>query len=79
MLMTSIIPSISTVSGDAELSIPENDGFTVKYEKVSGDFECEFPITTSKNTGTYKDGGASFSMSTVSGDLDLNLLKGNAK
>jgi len=63
--------SISTVSGDAELRIPENDGFHVEFDKVSGDFECDFPITTSKNGGTYKNGGASFEMETVSGDLKI--------
>lgn len=62
---------ISTVSGNATLVIPENDGFSVKFDKVSGDFVCEFPITTSHNGGTYKDGGARFNMSTVSGDLKI--------
>jgi hypothetical protein len=66
--------NIGTVSGDAKIYIPDNGGFTVKYEKVSGDFECEFPITTAKNGGTYKEGGATFRMSTVSGDLDLKKL-----
>lgn len=62
---------IQTISGNAELNIPENDGFRVEYDKVSGSFECDFPITTSKNSGTYKEGGASFEMETVSGSLKI--------
>lgn len=65
---------IGTISGKGKLTIPDNDGFTVKYEKVSGDFDCDFPITMAKNVATYKNGAATFKMTTVSGNLDINKL-----
>jgi len=60
-----------SVSGNAELRIPENEGFDVEFDNVSGSFTCEFPIVIEKDGGTYKDGGASISMETVSGDLAI--------
>ncbi|MGI6577648.1 MAG: DUF4097 family beta strand repeat-containing protein [Eubacteriales bacterium] len=63
--------SMVTVAGNAELHIPENDGFKVRFDNVSGSFSCEFPIAIEKNGGTYKDSSASITMETVSGDLKI--------
>jgi lia operon protein LiaG len=60
-----------TVSGDVELNIPENDGFDVSFDTVSGSFSCDFPIVMNRDGGTYKDGGASITLETVSGNLRI--------
>ncbi|MCL2488217.1 MAG: DUF4097 family beta strand repeat-containing protein [Oscillospiraceae bacterium] len=57
-----------TVSGDVKLTIPENNGFSVKFNKVSGKLNCDFPLMNNK---TYKEGGADFSFDTVSGDVTI--------
>lgn len=66
--------SVDTVSGSVSLTIPENDGFTVKYDKVSGSVNTDFAGTQSKNSITYKNGSADFDFTSISGGLDI--LKG---
>ncbi len=68
--------SIDTISGDVRLSLPENDGFSVKYKRVSGDLRSDFSLTTSLNSrdgvAVYKDGcQPPYSISTVSGDIHI--------
>lgn len=48
----------SSVSGGVHITIPENDGFTADYDRVSGDFSSDFPTTGDKGRRVYKDGGA---------------------
>lgn len=61
----------TSVSGNTTVTIPENDGFTVRYSKVSGDFHCDFPVSTDGDRHVYENGGADFRMETVSGDLTI--------
>lgn len=60
-----------SVSGDFILAIPENDGFTYHLDTVSGSFNCDFGVTHADERGTYKDGGASFNLGSVSGDFTI--------
>ena len=67
---------VETVSGDVTVYMPENDGFTLRYKRVSGDLRSDFALATSfgSRTGyaTYQDGTQrEYSMTTVSGDLRL--------
>ena len=67
---------IDTMSGDIKVSIPENDGFTLSYKRVSGDIKSDFNLLTSINSkdghGIYRDGNLRrYSISTVSGDIRL--------
>lgn len=67
---------VETVSGDVRVYMPDNDGFTLRYKRVSGDLRSDFPLTTSFGSrsgyATYKNGELSeYSMTTVSGDLRL--------
>lgn len=62
---------VETVSGDVEVCIPENDGFTVKIQKVSGGFTSDFAVKAAGKTYTYGDGSADYSMETVSGNLRI--------
>ncbi|MCQ4894368.1 DUF4097 family beta strand repeat-containing protein [Anaerotruncus sp. DFI.9.16] len=61
----------SSVSGSVHITIPENDGFTADYDRVSGDFSSDFPTTGDKGRRVYKDGGARFSFDTISGDISI--------
>lgn len=60
-----------SVSGDVTLVIPDNQGFTYRKDTVSGSLQCDFEILQREDKGTYKDGGASFSFDTVSGDIAI--------
>ncbi len=66
---------MSSVSGDLELVLPENDGFKAKYSSVSGDFRCDFAVTydSSEHSGevVYKDGGADIDLSTTSAGMSI--------
>ena len=67
---------LNTVSGDTKLYLPDNDGFTLRYQRVSGDVRSDFNLKTSLNdksgTAVYLEGGGrTYSMQTVSGDLRI--------
>ena len=62
---------IETVSGAMTLGLPENDGFKVDYDKVSGDFDCEFNVKINKNMAMYKNGAAKIKLETVSGNMKI--------
>lgn len=59
------------VSGDIKISIPENDGFTAKLDKVSGSFKSDFSTTTEKSKYVYKNGKADYNIDTVSGSFSV--------
>lgn len=63
--------SMDTVSGAMTLGFPENEGFQVDYDKVSGDFDCEFNVQISKNMAMYKNGASKINLETVSGNMKI--------
>lgn len=61
-----------TVSGSIRLILPEHDGFTARYDEGSGHFRCDFPVEMQgKRTAVYKDGGAAFKFSSISGSVSI--------
>ena len=62
---------LNTVSGNMDLELPRNAGFTLDYSTVSGDLESDFPLTTD---GTCGDGSGSITIETTSGDLKIENL-----
>lgn len=64
--------SVSTTSGDVDISIPDNDGFIVNFNKVSGDVESDFPLTKLNNQYTYKNGTSVFNIESISADVEIN-------
>lgn len=62
---------IKSVSGEITVELPENNGFTAKYDSVSGEFTCGFPVLTGKDSVTYGNGNADFRLETVSGDIEI--------
>ncbi len=78
-LSTTHIPEktyIETVSGKVDIFIPENDGFSLNFETVSGNLDCEFsPLMGEKGQKKYKNGEKTLNIETVSGKL--NIAEGN--
>ncbi|MDR1117040.1 MAG: DUF4097 family beta strand repeat-containing protein [Oscillospiraceae bacterium] len=66
--------SASTVSGSVTIAIPDNDGFTLSYDKVSGSLSNDFPTTESGGRKIYGNGSADFNIDTVSGGLNIRKL-----
>lgn len=62
---------LKAVSGSLTIMIPENDGFTLNFDKVSGGYSTDFNCTQENNRYTYKDGSAMFNADVVSGDVKI--------
>lgn len=61
-----------TVSGDIELILPEDSGFTLSLKTISGDIKCETETKMpSKKTLVHGDGFLKIDLDTVSGDVTL--------
>ena len=68
--------SLTNVSGDLRLVLPDNDGFTLHYQRVSGEVRSDFDLKTTlsdrQGTAVYLSGGnRSYHVQTVSGDLRI--------
>lgn len=59
------------VSGDLDITLPENCGFSVSVDSLSGGFTSDFPTTASGGNYTYGDGSCHISVSGVSGDVRI--------
>ena len=67
---------INTVNGDVNLTLPDNDGFSLKYQRVNGEVRSDFELKTSLNDkngiAVYLNGGSrQYVMDTVNGDLRI--------
>ena len=66
----------TSVSGDTKLSLPDNDGFSLRYKLVSADIRSDFDLKTSlsakSGTAVYLSGGdRNYSLQSVSGDIRI--------
>ena len=61
----------SSVSGGVTLFIPENNGFSLSFDKVSGAFYSDFSMTLDNGKGIYRDGGNLLIVDTVSGNCSI--------
>ena len=66
--------TVDTVSGDMTLHCPQDDGFTLTFESVSGGFDCDFPIEKRGKRNICGAGAGSYRAETVSGDLNIRAL-----
>lgn len=64
---------ISTVSGDIKFEIPENDGFSIELDSVSGKVTSDFPLTLNKGNKIYGNGSRDYEFETVSGDVSIKM------
>jgi DUF4097 and DUF4098 domain-containing protein YvlB len=63
--------NISTTSGDVRADLPEKPGFTAALKVTSGDIDSDLPLTRMDKTWVCGDGSAELSISTTSGDIEL--------
>jgi DUF4097 and DUF4098 domain-containing protein YvlB len=66
--------SFSSTSGSINLDLPENDGYRLDYEVLSGRLADAFTNTKTKGRGTdtYKDGTTAFKIKTTSGNINVS-------
>ncbi|MDR0978420.1 MAG: DUF4097 domain-containing protein [Lachnospiraceae bacterium] len=72
-VLTKEIESTQT-SGKIKISIPENDGFKLKYNLTSGDIDSDFELDNDigkKGTARYKDGEKNIVVNMTSGTFSL--------
>ena len=69
--------NLTSVSGDIELELPEDAGFTLNHSTVSGGLSSELRLNWKWNDlYTYGDSDSSeFTVSTTSGDLDIKKIE----
>lgn len=66
-------------SGKTDISIPDNNGFEVRYKRSSGSIVLDFPLSdfnkdNKSGVAKYKDGGNTYNLSVSSGKINLNKL-----
>ncbi|HEY5505130.1 MAG TPA: DUF4097 family beta strand repeat-containing protein, partial [Sedimentisphaerales bacterium] len=59
--------NIGTVSGNVNITLPENNGFTLDTHTVSGAVNNDFAIAH----GVYKNGEGIITLSTTSGSINI--------
>lgn len=62
---------LDAVSGDLILVLPEDCGFTLELDTLSGEFSSEYSATTSGKSYFYGTGSCEISADTVSGDVKI--------
>jgi len=75
MVNVSNIPTrieMDSASGDLELYLPENCGFTCELTSLSGDFESDFDTTTRNDRHIYGDGSCKISVDAMSGNIFIH-------
>lgn len=63
---------LNSMSGDLELTLPANCGFTVEMDAMSSDFSSDFPTTTQNNCHVHGDGRCYIRVDAMSGDVKIN-------
>ena len=69
------IPSridVDTMSGDLELTLPENAGFTVSMSTLSSDFYSDFETTSKNGSYVHGDGACRINVDAMSGDVTIH-------
>ncbi|MBQ4571934.1 MAG: DUF4097 family beta strand repeat protein [Clostridia bacterium] len=64
---------VSTVSGDIKFELPENDGFYIDFDSVSGKVTSEFSLIINNGKKVYGNGQRRFDFETVSGNAYLEI------
>lgn len=62
---------VDTASGDLDLTLPADCGFTVSIDAMSSDFSSDFETTTRNGSHVHGDGGCRISVSAMSGDVTI--------
>lgn len=67
---------MDSMSGDLDLTLPENCGFTVSMDAMSSDFSSDYETTTSNGHHIHGDGSCRINIDAMSGDVAIH--KGEA-
>lgn len=62
---------IDTTSGKIGLTLPEDASFTLDYDSTSGELSSDLPCQKSRSVYIFGDGGAVYTVDTVSGDVEI--------
>lgn len=70
---SSLIQRLQSTSTGANviLSIPENDGFTLRYKSAGGQVKSDFPLVTQGNVHSYKNGESTFTAEVRGGKFTI--------
>jgi DUF4097 and DUF4098 domain-containing protein YvlB len=63
---------VDTMSGDLDITLPSDCGFTVEVDGISGDFSSDFPTTKSNGSYFYGDGSCRITVDAVSSDVIIH-------
>lgn len=64
---------VSTVSGEIKFAVPDNDGFNIRLDSVSGKITSDFPLTVNNGNRTYGNGIRNYDFETVSGNVYMEI------
>lgn len=62
---------VDTMSGDLDITLPEDTGFTVTMDGVSSDFSSDFETTMKNGNQVHGDGRCRINVDAMSGDVIL--------
>ena len=68
--------NLDAMSGDMKITLPENSGFEVEHDTMSGNFQCDFPFTSNGKQYLCGNGICKIKFSSMSGDIKI--LKGTS-
>lgn len=63
--------TMDSMSGDLDITLPAECGFTASVDVMSGDFSSEFPTSVSKGNYSYGDGSCRIDVVAMSGDITV--------
>lgn len=70
---------LDTMSGDLELVLPEDCGFTLSLDALSSDFTTDFAAAKKNDSYVYGDGGCKISVDGMSGDVNIKKAKSHSE
>lgn len=62
---------LDSMSGDLELTLPEDCGFALSMDAMSSDFSTDFETTTSKGRHVHGDGHCKIDVDAMSGNISI--------
>lgn len=70
---------METMSGDLDITLPEDCGFTVNLDGLRTNFTSDYPTTVKNGDQVYGDGSCRINISAMSGDVCLRMPQGTTE
>lgn len=64
---------LDSMSGDLDITLPEDAGFTVTMDGLSNDFRSDFETTIKNNNHVHGDGSCRINVDAMSGDVTIRM------